>query len=799
MMNKKFFLPVVALALAANGCTKHDVLDHSDDVNPLYVNFSASIGAQNGEDTTADSFKEFCVYGYQGESGVDTPLVWNLDSPTSLMTNETVTKGSDEVWTTASSTPWPAEDTQVQFFAFSPAAGATYLKNSQSNHTPALHFTANKDVTQQVDLLYAESAEMGAAASGNHKKVALNFTHALTKFRFSAKVQPNQKLYISSISLHNLAGEGSLAYATGSKEKGSWSDDATTNTDFRVLLSDNTEAGITATDSVSVTAADGAALVIPQVRKAIDVSYPEKNIFSGNSEDSYIKVVYSLQNTTDGNWIVGTGSEVENQVTAYIPRAVAFDINKSFNFVIDFGVGNGGYDNDGEPIIAGKSMIDVEVTFTDWDEEEVIDVTPPPAPKPKESKMSFTVLPTQKYGLKCHLPFSQVGKTGAYTLTVDWGDGTSTELKPGTPLSKGIEHTYAAEVDYIITITSSEEDFKNIQVPKIEFSKWGTIRDALKSIDTPLLNTGAESFSEAFAYCPNLKEVSEDLFVYNREITDFSFVFNGSNLQTVPENLFKYNKRVTNFRSAFYCSKIETVPENLFEFNTNVADFSSLFDGSELQTIPADLFKHNVRARDFDLAFSDCASLKAIPAGLFNSNREATSFARTFAGCALVETIPTDLFKENGKVTSFYGLFSGCISLQSIPEHLFDFNSGVTQFDYAFQKCSELQAIPVGLFNSNREATGFNRTFANCSSLQSIPADLFKENVKAEGFDLVFSECTSLKSIPVGLFNSNREVTSFYRTFAGCTLLQTIPADLFQYNEKVTNFSFVFANCSSLQ
>ncbi|MGL5979344.1 MAG: hypothetical protein ACRCZY_00410, partial [Phocaeicola sp.] len=96
-MNKKFFLPVVALALAASGCTKHDVLDHSDsdDANPLYVNFSASIGAQNGEATTADSFKEFCVYGYQGESGVDTPLVWSADSPTSLMTNETVTKGSD--------------------------------------------------------------------------------------------------------------------------------------------------------------------------------------------------------------------------------------------------------------------------------------------------------------------------------------------------------------------------------------------------------------------------------------------------------------------------------------------------------------------------------------------------------------------------------------------------------------------------------------------------------------------------------------------------------------------------------
>ncbi|MGL5979798.1 MAG: hypothetical protein ACRCZY_02765, partial [Phocaeicola sp.] len=96
-MSKRFFLPVVALALAASGCTKHDALGHNDSesVDPTIINFSASVAVPNAETTTADSFKEFCVYGYQGESGVDTPLVWSADSPTSLMTNETVTKGSD--------------------------------------------------------------------------------------------------------------------------------------------------------------------------------------------------------------------------------------------------------------------------------------------------------------------------------------------------------------------------------------------------------------------------------------------------------------------------------------------------------------------------------------------------------------------------------------------------------------------------------------------------------------------------------------------------------------------------------
>ncbi|MGL5957483.1 MAG: fimbrillin family protein, partial [Phocaeicola sp.] len=215
-MNKLFLLPIVTLALAASSCTKHDVLNHtpSEDADPLYVNFNAYTGRSKATSTTAETFKEFYVYGYQGINASDEPLNWDTSSPKLLMKDEKVTKASNNVWQTASLNPWPAKGTHVQFFAFSPAAstesGIEYVKDDGSKERPALSFTAKTDVAQQVDLLYAQSDEMSAAAAGSHSKVFLNFTHALTKVKFSAKVQPKQRAYISEISLHNLGSKGSF-------------------------------------------------------------------------------------------------------------------------------------------------------------------------------------------------------------------------------------------------------------------------------------------------------------------------------------------------------------------------------------------------------------------------------------------------------------------------------------------------------------------------------------------------------------------------------------------------------------
>ncbi|MGL5979836.1 MAG: fimbrillin family protein [Phocaeicola sp.] len=376
-MSKKILFSVVALALAASSCTKHDVpnQNQSEVTDPTLIYFSASAMDSKIIPTTESTFDTFYVYAYQGVSGQDIPLVWADESPSHLMGREQVSKVKG-VWKTSSLTPWPTQNTRVQFFAFypvdNPSAGLEYVKNADSENKPVIKFKVNKDVGKQLDFLYAGTSEITSSTPGTHVKVPLIFTHALTKVKFSAKVQEGQTLYLSELTLCNLALEGTFKYGIGSENKGSWVDDAQTNTNFSVKLIDETKEGITSTSEKDVTTNDGATLLIPQKRTALNASTPVDFLFTNNETESYIKMVYSLKSTIYDEWIVGTGPKVENQVTAYLPVAVNFGMNDAVNIVMEFGVGNGGYYDNGSSVINGRSVMPVYSISTEWNEKSAI-------------------------------------------------------------------------------------------------------------------------------------------------------------------------------------------------------------------------------------------------------------------------------------------------------------------------------------------------------------------------------------------------------------------------------------------
>ncbi|MGL5979567.1 MAG: fimbrillin family protein [Phocaeicola sp.] len=770
-MNKKIFLLVIALVLAASGCTKHDVLGHShvEVADPIYVNFDPRLDSQKSVTTTANNFSEFCVYGYQGINASDEPLNWDTSSPLLLMDSETVIKDNGGVWKTESFVLWPDKNTHVQFFAFSPVGSATYIKNSESGNKPALSFTANTDVTEQFDLLCAESEEIKTAVSGSHKMVPLAFTHALTKVRFSARVQQNQKLFISELSLHNLGSEGRFAYTTKSKQKGSWSGSPTKNKAYGVLLSENTQIGITNTDSVSVTATDGATLVIPQTRRAVDASFPKAELFTGNKTNSYIKVVYSLQNIANEIWLVGKSSEKSDQITAYIPVDVYFAMNNAINFIIDFGTGNGGYHDDGTDIIPDQNMIKVETEFVDWNDEVSVDVVPPPLFK--DAVMKLTVYPNNYDGMTYRLPFVFTGETGDYTLTVDWGDGSAVDVfGPGTSLADGLKHTYSKTGNYSIAIMSSERNIEKAQVPGFKSDK--SYAKLLRSIDSPLLHSASTDFNGAFAGPSSLKTVSADLFKYNKKATDFRGLFVDCKLlSAIPADLFKYNLEANNVDSVFkYCSSLEAIPEDLFKYNVGIKKFIDVFAGClNIAEIPVDLFKHNIGATDFSGVFRGCDKLKTIPTDLFKNNLAATNFSKAFSGCETLDDVPSGLFKHNGIARNFSELFANCHQLKTVPADLFSCNRLATNFSGLFLSCTMLTDIPVGLFEHNVDAVNFSTTFKYCKALKEIPADLFKHNIKATDFSELFFSCENLKIVPAGLFRYNKAAYNFRSVFHDCT------------------------------
>ncbi|MGL5979965.1 MAG: fimbrillin family protein, partial [Phocaeicola sp.] len=334
-MRKKLLVPIAALLLASSGCTKHDLLSNNLQATGNNVSFHAYTGKTGKITPTTDkTFNTFRVYAYQGA----TDISWA--DPTKLMTDVEVIKGTN-AWEATAPTPWPAEGTNVQFFAFSPKAeaiegGSTITYNAPAGNFPTLTMTTATNVEKQQDLLFAQTNKFPTAAKDKHQKVSLNFKHALSKFRFSAKVQPNQILFIDSVSICNLSNTGTLAYAAtpseGYTETANWSDDDTKNRAFKIKLTTEASGGLTNSDkAISITEDDGAPLVIPQKRDKVDVTAGGKNIFTGQNQRSYIKITYSLQNTTTQDWIVGSANEKKE---TYIPVDIDFSINKAYNFSV---------------------------------------------------------------------------------------------------------------------------------------------------------------------------------------------------------------------------------------------------------------------------------------------------------------------------------------------------------------------------------------------------------------------------------------------------------------------------------
>ncbi len=279
------------------------------------------------------------------------------------------------------------------------------------------------------------------------------------------------------------------------------------------------------------------------------------------------------------------------------------------------------------------------------------------------ASMQFTIL-----GDIVKLPFAE--ETTPAKLIVYWGDGTTTTVEAGTKLNDEITvHTYNYWAEtHQITIVSAQTDYTKQQIPPLNFVQWRyNYACSLRSLDTPLLNTGeASSFRFCFQECENLTEIPEDLFVNNTKATDFTGCFYGcKKLTGIPENLFAKNTKATTFEACFYkCNGLTAIPGNLFAQNTKATNFGQCFTFcGELTGIPGDLFAKNTEATNFLDCFRDCSKLTAIPGNLFVNNTKATNFQRCFCTCTSLTTIPDALFVNNTAATNFFCCFSSCYKL----------------------------------------------------------------------------------------------------------------------------------------
>lgn len=262
-------------------------------------------------------------------------------------------------------------------------------------------------------------------------------------------------------------------------------------------------------------------------------------------------------------------------------------------------------------------------------------------------------------------------------MTIDWGDGSSTNVASPDDLV----HTYATPGKYQVTIGC--DDWSKAHLAK------STIVAAPSPIAEARANTAQigpiprvanSKFNYLFYRYERLDHLPEALFANNPQITSFLYAFNGcTSLEAIPEALFANNPQVTSFHFTFgNCVNIREIPPSLFKANEKVTAFNNVFfNCRHLEFIPEALFANNHMAETFQMAFAYCTNLKAVPEFLFCPVPKATEFSYVFCGCTELKTVPANVFGAPRRPKNFFCAFDGCTKLRDTtiwmhPEHVED-------------------------------------------------------------------------------------------------------------------------------
>ena len=245
---------------------------------------------------------------------------------------------------------------------------------------------------------------------------------------------------------------------------------------------------------------------------------------------------------------------------------------------------------------------------------------------------------------------------GTYNCTINWGDGSSSEVTSAT--DPDLTHAYSWDGEFLVQITGTFSCMyvNNIYPARdklLEVVSWG--------------DTGFTSFYKAFYGCSNLTGIPGSPMPGGSSVINFSYCFSN-------------------------CAALADIPADLFSESSAATGFSHCFDG--------------------------CAAVTAIPSGLFDKNTAVADFSHCFGGCGAVTAIPSGLFDNNTTVTDFSHCFDGCGAVTAIPSGLFDNNTAVTDFSYCFNDCNALVGAAPELWNRTPEPEG-DGCFYNCSGLSN--------------------------------------------------------------------------------
>ena len=314
-----------------------------------------------GAATTLANFEvadnTFMVWGYYSTDATGTGVTPGALYVGTSNTVGTVIKYDGSKWdyqNEADKKLWPAETGKLNFQAVSPASYGTVI-NTPADNVAALGLTVTvpSTVTDQKDVIFGH-AESKTYAS-NATVVPLAFEHAMSQIVFQGKVaEENMTATIKGVKVCNVKNTANIGYLGAI--------DAV-NTQYRALAV--TEIGATVdsypigmfggadkvvstTTATDLCAADGALIMIPQ-SGATAWDPTAGSISDANTAGlTYLEIECKIKYNDKDDYILGS-AEAYGKI--YVPFTIDWAIGKKYTYVLNFGTGSGGYDEEGQELM----------------------------------------------------------------------------------------------------------------------------------------------------------------------------------------------------------------------------------------------------------------------------------------------------------------------------------------------------------------------------------------------------------------------------------------------------------------
>lgn len=195
------------------------------------------------------------------------------------------TKGSDDFFTSTTEYHWPGDDSQLTFYAYSPAnpGGTVTLTADAKTMTD---FSPAADLANQIDFITATAT--GTKSSNEASGVPLKFNHQLAQIEVRAK--SDNKVYtfsISGVRIGQPVSKGSFDFV-----KADW----TLGTDKAIYTDTYSTPKVITGTAASVMGNGGNAMILPQQLTAWDPKADAANTAKG----AYLSVKLNVATTETG-------------------------------------------------------------------------------------------------------------------------------------------------------------------------------------------------------------------------------------------------------------------------------------------------------------------------------------------------------------------------------------------------------------------------------------------------------------------------------------------------------------------